>query len=216
MDKDYIDVSKVENIKELTPEESRFVRDRDIKVDLTFRYCLISMIISILASGIFYFLKRDILMTAEMFIVANLLIFGTATDIKMHLIPNWLSLAIFSAGIPYAVKYLINVTYKMLLWHQAIGLFVGFILLFISAVITRGGIGTGDILIVTAAGFVFGPEKIFSGQMIGFLLAIIVGGTLILFKKIKKKTKIAFLPYLSAGIILANYLPDGLIFKFFN
>lgn len=212
MSKEYLDISQIEDIKNLTPEESAKIRDRDIKIPLTPLFCILTVLSSIiLASGI-YVLRRDITYTIQSFFIIMLLIYVSAVDIKLHMAPNWIALAIAIIGIPSIIISIINSDYNDLLFNRLIGVFGGFILLFIAAIASKGGIGAADIKITSALGLFLGIGGIFTGQSIGIFFAAIASVVLMVSKKADKKTRIPLLPFISAGATVAMFLPDNLLF----
>ena len=212
MSKEYLDISQIEDIKNLTPEESAKIRDRDIKIPLTPLFCILTVLSSIiLASGI-YMLRRDITYTIQSFFIIMLLIYVSAVDIKLHMAPNWIALAIAIIGIPSIIVSIINSDYNDLLFNRLFGVFGGFILLFITAIASKGGIGAADIKTTSALGLFLGIGGIFTGQLIGIFFAAIASVVLMVAKKADKKTRIPLLPFISAGVTVAMFLPDNLLF----
>lgn len=212
MSKEYLDVSEIEDIKNISAEESALIRDRDIKIPITPLFCILTILASVLVSAGVYFIKKDVVFTVQTFLLVPLLVYVSAVDIKLHLAPNWITYVIFAIGIPNIIFDIINSNYSDLLWNRVLGIFAGFILLFIAAIASKGGIGAADIKITTALGLILGFSGIFTCLIVGILFAVIFGVVLIIKKKADKKTKLALLPYISAGAIVAMLLPSGIIF----
>lgn len=210
--KDYIDLSQVEDVKMLSPEESVKVRDRDIKIPLTPLFCIITSLITVLLAAGIYLLKGNLMFTIQAALIIPLLIYVSAVDLKLHMAPNWISIVLAIIGIPSIIVSAINSDYNDLLFNRFLGVIMGFLLLFIAGFISKGGIGAADIKITTAMGLFMGFEGIFTGQLIGIFFAAIVSIILLVIKKADKKTRIALLPYLSAGMVVAMFLPNNLLF----
>ena len=209
---DYINLSEIKDVKNLTPEESTRVRDCDIKIPLNPLFCVVTALISVvLASGI-YLLRRDLMFTIQAALIISLLIYVSAVDIKLHMAPNWIAVALAIIGIPNIIVAAINSNYTDLLFNRLLGVFAGFILLFIAALTSKGGIGAADIRITSALGIFMGLEGIFIGQLIGIFLAAIASIVLLILRKADRKSRIALLPYLSAGMVIAMFLPSNLLF----
>lgn len=210
--KDYIHLSEVEDVKNLTPEESARVRDRDIRIPLTPLFCILTTLVSVvLVSGI-YLLRRDLIFTIQAALIIPLLIYVSAVDIKLHMAPNWIAGALAIIGIPNIIVSAVNSNYTDLLFNRLLGVFAGFLLLFVAALTSRGGIGAADIRITSALGIFMGLEGIFMGQLIGIFFAAVVSIVLLITKKAGRKARIALLPYLSAGMVIAMFLPSNLLF----
>lgn len=212
MGKEYLDISEIDDVKNISAEESALVRDRDIKIPITPLFCILTILTSVLISAGVYLIKNDIIFTAQTFLLVPLLIYVSAVDIKLHMAPNWISYIIFAIGIPNVVFDIVKSNYSDLLWNRVFGIFAGFILLFISAIVSKGGIGAADIKITTALGLSLGFSGIFTCLIVGILFAAIWGIVLMIRKKADKKTKLALLPYISAGAMVAMLLPNGIIF----
>lgn len=211
-EKEYLDISKIEDIKNLTPEESAKIRDRDIKIPLTPLFCILTVLASVVLSSGIFLLKRDMVYSVQAFCIIMLLIYVSAVDIKLHMAPNWIAGAIGILGIPSIVISLINSNYYDLLFNRLTGIFGGFLLLFVAAIASKGGVGAADIKITAALGLFMGLEGIFTGQLIGLFFAAIVSVILLIVRKVDKKTRIPLLPFISAGVTAAMFLPNNILF----
>lgn len=67
------------------------------------------------------------------------------------------------------------------------------------------GIGEGDGLMVLLAGPVFGPVPVLTGITVAFAFSAVAGIFLLIFGKATLKSKIAFLPYLTAGMGVISF-----------
>ena len=81
-------------------------------------------------------------------------------------------------------------------------LFGGGVLL-LAAVLSRGGMGGGDIKLLAAAGFILGPAPTAVALFISVLIGSIVGVTLIVKKLRQRKEFIPFGPFLAVGIAVS-------------
>ncbi|WNB91832.1 prepilin peptidase [Bacillus sp. NEB1478] len=90
-------------------------------------------------------------------------------------------------------------------WIDAIGggLF-GFLFLFILAVVSKGGIGGGDIKLMGVIGLVLGFQGTYFTLMIASITGVLVAIVGLVLKKYNRKTAIPFGPYLVIGA-LATY-----------
>jgi leader peptidase (prepilin peptidase)/N-methyltransferase len=69
--------------------------------------------------------------------------------------------------------------------------------------LSKGGIGGGDVKLMAAVGFLLGPSGAVGGAFIGFTLFIIVW---LLFYRTKQSKAYAMAPYLGIGCFLAYIL----------
>jgi len=82
-----------------------------------------------------------------------------------------------------------------------IGGAIGFVLLLIIALVSRGGMGWGDVKMAGLIGLVTGFPLVFVALFMGVILGGLVAGLLLLLKIKKRKEPIPFGPFLSLGAI---------------
>lgn len=82
----------------------------------------------------------------------------------------------------------------------------GFLLFLLLAVLTKGGIGGGDIKLIGALGLYLGPDRLFVTVLLGILGGGLVSLYLLLTKKKKRTDRIAYGPYFALAAILAIYM----------
>lgn len=87
--------------------------------------------------------------------------------------------------------------------ETAIGLLTGGALFYIIAVLSRGGMGGGDIKMMAMIGAFLGWKAILLTTFAGSLLGSVVGIFLMVFRGKGRKTKIPFGPFLAAGAIIS-------------
>ncbi len=87
--------------------------------------------------------------------------------------------------------------------NAVIGGAIGFVLLLIVALASRGGMGWGDIKMAMLIGLVTGFPVVFVGLFMGIVLGGLVAGFLLLFKIKKRGEQIPFGPFLSLATMIA-------------
>ena len=140
---------------------------------------------------------------ALMFILTSCLILISLIDYKTQIIPDGLVGVIAVSGVLYNLLYAPQGVMDMLL-----GGAVGFAVMLVIFVISRGGMGGGDVKISPAFGLWLGVE----GTLLFLLLAFIIGGIislLLLVSGVKSKgDAIPFGPFLClAAFITVLYQP---------
>ena len=70
---------------------------------------------------------------------------------------------------------------------------------------TRLGIGIGDGLMVLSLGPLFGIRDILLIALLSFTLSALVGGTLLILKKVGGKSAMAFMPFLAVGVGVMSF-----------
>jgi leader peptidase (prepilin peptidase)/N-methyltransferase len=92
-------------------------------------------------------------------------------------------------------------------WHNLLfgllGGAVGFLILFLPALIYRKGMGWGDVKMAGLIGLMTGFPNVIAALFVGILLGGIIAILLLLFKKKNRKEGIPFGPYLAIGTIIA-------------
>lgn len=107
-------------------------------------------------------------------------------------------------------------------WYMyVIGAFTVSGVFFIMALATKGkGMGGGDIKLMAATGLLLGWQKILFVMVIGAILGIIIHS--VAMALLKKKSMLAFGPYLSMGVYIMMIYGDVIVnwyvntFLFFN
>ncbi|WP_028309451.1 prepilin peptidase [Desulfitibacter alkalitolerans] len=158
-------------------------------------------LVEILTGGIFLitylYIGFDVLLIKYL-VLFSVLIVATFIDLDHQIIPNKLVFLIFTWGIIWQIFY------PELFWYQSIGgAILGGGLLFLAAIISRGGMGGGDIKLMFAAGFILGISATALALFLSFLAGSIIGMVLILLRIKGRKDPIPFGPFLSLGIFIA-------------
>lgn len=97
-------------------------------------------------------------------------------------------------------------------WYGSIiGGFVGFFLLLFIAVISRGGMGGGDVKLFGMLGVILGPQLVLIAFLLSCLIGTIAGYVGIASGKIKKKQPIPFGPSIAAGSLISYFLGKPII-----
>ena len=75
------------------------------------------------------------------------------------------------------------------------------IIIYIVAFLTKEKIGKGDALSLIFIGMAAGIETVLSALFISLSITALLSGILLILKKVKRDTKLPFLPFLSIGVI---------------
>ena len=128
-------------------------------------------------------------------------------DFKNKSIPNTLILGMISTWFFMMIfKFFVDSNMAIsLLKESMIGFFIGGILFLLVYILSKKGLGGGDVKYIAASGLYIGFSGILSVSLIGSLLAAIVGLILIYLKKIKPKDTMPLVPFLYIGILLTVF-----------
>ncbi|AXI09696.1 prepilin peptidase [Oceanobacillus zhaokaii] len=96
-------------------------------------------------------------------------------------------------------------------WSPIVGAIVIALILAIIILVSRGGMGAGDMKLFAVLGVVLGVEKVLLAFFLSCLLGAIIGMLLMVFKIIKRKQPVPFGPYIVLAALIAYFYGDLLI-----
>ncbi|WP_251634779.1 prepilin peptidase [Neobacillus niacini] len=96
-------------------------------------------------------------------------------------------------------------------WDSLLGAVTGFTLLLVIALISKGGMGMGDVKLYALLGFVMGFKLVLLSFFLSTLFGAVIGGFALIFKIVKRKQPIPFGPFIAAGTLTAYYWGSDLI-----
>lgn len=143
--------------------------------------------------------------------LAGLFIFSlslviTQIDLEHFIIPNGIVIILLAGGIIYHF-----LTPELSLPARLLGLGVGVAIPALIALISRGGMGGGDIKLMGAMGFWLGLAGVLIALFVAALVGSIVGISLIISGRKKRKDPIPFGPFLVLGFLLIFLFGDQLV-----
>ena len=128
-------------------------------------------------------------------------------DIRDKSIPNSMTLALLACWLLTIVPQLaVNIEIGLdRLVNAAIGFLIGGGLFLLVYLISKGGLGGGDVKLMAVAGLYLGMNGILPAMLYGSILAALFGLVLILLKKIGRKDAIPLVPFLYIGILITIF-----------
>jgi leader peptidase (prepilin peptidase)/N-methyltransferase len=90
-------------------------------------------------------------------------------------------------------------------WDSLLGAVTGFILLLVIALVSKGGMGFGDVKLYALLGLVLGFKLVLLSFFLSTLYGAVLGGLALLFKIVKRRQPIPFGPFIAAGTLTAYY-----------
>lgn len=156
---------------------------------------------------VFSFLKLG--MSIEFFIALSLismLMMIFVSDLAYMIIPN--KILLFFLPI-FIILRIISPLHPW--WTSITGAAVGFGLLALIIIVSRGGMGAGDMKLFGVLGIVLGFKKVLVAFFLACLIGSIVGGLQLLFKKIQRKQHIPFGPYIVCATLITYFYGDSLL-----
>lgn len=149
-------------------------------------------------------------------IIFSILIIITFIDLKEMIIPDILVILILGITIIYkALSYIIyNVSPQLL---DCIGGFVLPALLFIIIILlSKGGMGGGDVTLIASLGFILGIKKIFLTVFLSFIVGAIISVFLLMMKIKGRKDPIPFGPFIILGFFITLFWGEQLMSWYMN
>jgi len=152
--------------------------------------------------------REDPLATLLCILIVTFGYIASVYDIRQKRIPNGLVLAM--AGLWFVTimpALLLNTNAVIpLLKDSALGFFVSGGMFLTIYLISKKGLGGGDVKFIAAAGLYLGLSGSITTILCGTLLTAIIGLVLIMFKKIGRKDTIPLAPFLYVGILITLFL----------
>ena len=152
--------------------------------------------------------------TAAQCVFVSALLVITFIDLDHQIIPDVISLP----GIPLAILAGVFILPDPFLrgallgWkNSVIGAALGFGLFYLIAVLSRGGMGGGDIKLMGMIGGMVGWKGVLLTTFSGSLFGALAGIGLMIFAGGGRKTKVPFGPFLAAGAMLCLFLGQDIL-----
>ena len=135
-------------------------------------------------------------------------IITSVIDIKTKKVPNSLIITMFIAWLLTMTPMLFINTREATatLFDSGLGFLLGGGLFILVYLISRKGLGGGDVKFMAAAGLYLGFYGVIPAMFLGSILAALTVLVLLLLKRIKRKDTIPLTPFLSIGMIVAVLL----------
>ncbi|MCU9614017.1 prepilin peptidase [Caldibacillus lycopersici] len=153
----------------------------------------------------YYYLGWEMELLAALFFV-SLLVIITVSDLEYMIIPDKILIVFLLLFIAIRIFEPLNPW-----WDSIVGAVLGFAILYLLAIVSRGGMGGGDIKLFFVLGIILGTKAIIMTLFFASLLGSLVGIIQMLFHKWKKKTPIPFGPFISIGALLSYFYRDTIL-----
>jgi leader peptidase (prepilin peptidase)/N-methyltransferase len=186
---------------------------RSCKTGIPFRYPLVEALNAVLYVAALwrYGLGWHLLF---LFAFSSAMVVITFIDLDFQIIPDVITLPGIPIGLiagslllpdPFARDALLGFR------DGAIGLLSGGALFYLIAVLSRGGMGGGDIKMMAMVGAFLGWKSVLLTTFAGSLLGSVVGLFLMIVKGKGRKTKVPFGPFLAIGALLSLFFGQELL-----
>ena len=145
-----------------------------------------------------------------LFVVA-LAVIVIVTDHTYTLIPNKILLFFLPIFIIARIVVPLNPW-----WSPFVGGAVGFLLLLLIIIISKGGMGAGDMKYFGVLGLFFGFPFILLVFFLSTLYGAVINLMLLLLKRVTRKSKVPFGPYISLAVLTVLFFGEQLVDYYLN
>jgi leader peptidase (prepilin peptidase) / N-methyltransferase len=137
----------------------------------------------------------------KLIVLAIILSLISIDDLKKRIIPNKYVVLLMALWVPF-----IFLDKNVTVVSALLGFLLGGGLMLLASVLTKGGIGLGDVKLSAALGLYLGVYAILYGIAFGFFLSGIFSVVMIAMKRLTVKDYIPLGPFLSLGMLIAYAL----------
>lgn len=143
-------------------------------------------------------------------LISSILIIITFIDLKNMIIPDVLVLIIFISSIIYkATIYYIGINPQII--SSIYGLIISGILFLAIVILSRGGMGGGDVTLIAALGFILGLKYILLNMFLSFLLGAVISMFLLASRIKTRKDPIPFGPFIIISFLITVFWGQDII-----
>lgn len=146
------------------------------------------------------------------FLVCSALVVVFCIDFQFQIIPDSMWVTVLLGGVLVYVQQLIDHGF---VWQELVSRLVGIFtasgVLFVLAMLYKGGMGGGDIKLMAAAGFLLGWRNVLIALMLGAVVGTLWLAVTRTLKKSDMKKEVPFGPHLAIGILLSMYFANPLM-----
>jgi leader peptidase (prepilin peptidase) / N-methyltransferase len=178
---------------------------RQCKVGISPLYPIIELITGLL------FISAPFIMgwTSELWIawtLISLLVIITVSDLAYTLIPD--KILLFFSALFLVERFLIPLEPW---WDSLLGAVIGFSLLLVISIVSKGGMGGGDIKLYAVIGYALGTKLMLLSFFLATLLGAIFGIIGIALRLLERKRPVPFGPFIAIGTLLAYFYGNIII-----
>lgn len=174
------------------------------------QYPIVELLNGFLYTIIFYFYGATIDF-AFYSLLLSILVIISFIDCYHQIIPDTLVAIVFILTISY--KLLLFILYKIPfnLKYNMLALLLGGGLFLLIALVSKGGMGGGDIKLISVLGFILGLKKTILNILLSFIIGAVFSVILLLLKKKGKKDPIPFGPFINIAFCITIFFGDCII-----
>ncbi|WP_405102521.1 prepilin peptidase [Oceanobacillus sp. FSL H7-0719] len=178
---------------------------RSCKMKISFIYPFVESLTGVLFAFGFWMIGFEWeLITALLLISMLMIIF--VSDLKYMIIQN--RILLFFLPFFLFMRFIVPLGSW---WSPIAGGLGAFLLVALLIILSRGGMGAGDMKLFAVLGIVLGHEKIFLTFFLACFCGAFIGILLMLFKLVKRKQPIPFGPYIVFAALISYFYGESII-----
>ncbi|WIV11019.1 A24 family peptidase [Proteiniborus sp. MB09-C3] len=143
--------------------------------------------------------------------IVSILIVISLIDYYHQIIPDSLVIIIFIITIIHKLTLFILYKTPFNLMNSILALLLGGGLFLVIAIVSKGGMGGGDIKLISVLGFMLGIKKLLLNILLSFIIGAVFSVFLLLLNKKGKKDAIPFGPFINIAFIVTLFFGDRII-----
>lgn len=151
--------------------------------------------------------------------IISILVIISGIDYYTQTIPDSLVLVLLIISIIQKITLYLLYGSSPQIFNSSLGLLISGGLFLLIAIVSKGGMGGGDIKLISVLGFVLGFKRIFLSIFLSFIIGAIISIFLLIFKVKSRKDPIPFGPFLCIAFIITLFwgseLMNWYLIKFF-
>src|SRR5699024_3732009 len=145
-------------------------------------------------------------------IIFSILIVISFIDINFQVIPNSINVLLFITAILYKIfQHLLYSTWPKM-FNSILGLIISGGVFLLIAILSKGGIGGGDIKLIGVLGFILGFKMSILNMVLSFLLGAIISVFLLLLNIKEIRDQIPFGPFICLSFIVTVLWGNKIIY----
>ena len=190
---------------------------RYCSASISYRYPLVELLTGLLFVAVFYYFGFS---AAGLFHLALLYILLAVTliDLEHRIVPNTLVAAGLIIGLLFYLPVLLSLVTDVPAWllidRQPLDALLGFVvgggLLLIIILVSRGGMGAGDMKLMAMIGLFVGLRGVAVVLLAGFIFGALVGIAMMILGHATRKSALPFAPYLALATIVEVFWGEAI------
>lgn len=178
---------------------------RNCQVRISWIYPVMEAVTGLLFAFSYYYFGFSMELIAAL-LLASLLVIITVSDLAYMIIPNRILLVFLVSFIIYRLVAPLTPW-----WDSILASLVGFGILYLLGVISKGGMGGGDMKLFFVLGVLLGTKATLLTLFLAALLGSVFGLSQMMIGKFKKRTPIPFGPFIAIAAMFSFCFSEQLI-----